>query len=211
MKFSDVYPLKPFQVSDPDKLRHVISEYPLATVISQGGDYPAVSQIPLIYDPDTNVLQGHVDRNNPHCVELKKEGKIYSVFSGPNHYISPSIYPDSQFPGWNYISVHVEGTVRTIEDHAWLEKLLIQTAEENEPPDSGYRLTAKQDRFDTLIKYILGFGIAISDMRGVLKLAQDKGEAHAMLAMKHVASIHTRDLTDFLTEMLSAGSATPRS
>ena len=202
MKFSPTYPLKPFQAIDPDKLQRVIAKYPLATVISQCDEFPAVSQVPLIYDPVADVLQGHMDRNNPHCEALQRGGNVYSVFSGPNHYISPSIYPDSQYPGWNYIAVHVEGTVRTIEDYEWLKELLLQTAEAHEPPDSGYRLSPEQDRFDTLIKYIVGFEIAVSDMRGVFKLAQDKGERHALLARDHLADLHKRDLSEFLTDLL---------
>ena len=211
MKFSHNYPLKPFQGCDPDRLHRVISRYPLATVISQCGDFPVVSQVPLIHDPVANLLRGHLDRNNPHCAELLKGGNIYCVFSGPNHYISPSIYPDAQFPGWNYVSVHVEGTVRAVEDQEWLKELLIQTAEANEPADSGYRLSPTQDRFDTLIRYILGFEIEITDIRGVFKLAQDKGEQHATLALNHLASMHTVDLSEFLADMLAkeSGSSGP--
>ena len=202
MKFSDVYPLRPFQVSDPEKLKRVIATYPLATVISQCAEFPAVSQVPLIYDSVANVLRGHMDKNNPHCAELRNGGSIYCVFNGPNHYISPSIYPDTQYPGWNYIAVHVEGSVRAIDYREWLQGLLIRTANTFEPPGSGYRLTPAQENFDVLIQYILGFEIEISDMRGIFKLAQDKGEEHAALARTHLASMTQRDVSDFLAEML---------
>jgi len=211
MNFSDVYPLRPFQVCDPDKLQRVISAYPLATVISQGGDFPAVSQVPLIFDPVANVLRGHLDRNNPHCAELKRGGNICSVFNGPNHYMSPAIYPDTQYPGWNYIAVHVEGTVRAIDNLEWLKELLIRTAELNEPSGSGYQLSASQDNFHALIKHILGFEIEITDMRGIFKLAQDKGDGHAALASKHLASVMQRDITEFLREMLEPAHELPRS
>lgn len=211
MKFSDVYPLRPFQAYDPDKLQRVISAYPLATVISQGRPFPAVSQVPLIYDSVGNVLRGHLDRNNPHCAELQRGGNIYSVFNGPNHYMSPAIYPDSQYPGWNYIAVHVEGTVRAIDDVEWLQELLIRTAELNEPSGSGYQLSASQDNFHALLRHILGFEIEITDMRGILKLAQDKGEEHAALASKHLASVMQRDISDFLREMLEPAPGLPRS
>ena len=202
MRFTDAYPLKPFQVSDSEKLSRVISSYSLATVISQRGDFPAVSQVPLVHDSAANVLQGHMDRNNPHCAELRKGGEIYCVFNGPSHYISPAIYPDTQYPGWNYIGVHVEGTVRAIDDREWLTDLLLLTAEAHEPPDSGYRLSPAQENFHTLIDYILGFEIEISDMRGIFKLAQDKGAEHAALARDHLAVLAQKDISGLLRELM---------
>lgn len=209
MKFTDRYPLKVFQEHRDDKLWRVMRAYPLATVISQRQSYPAVSQLPLICDTERRVLSGHLDRNNPHCEALAEGGEVYCVFNGPNHYMSPEIYPDSQFPGWNYIAVHVEGTVRPVEDRDWLEETLIRTAEENEAPGSAYRLLPSQDNFDVLIDYILGIEIEITDMRGIFKLAQDKGPKHAELARRHLASMARRDTSDFLGEMLGSGQEMP--
>jgi transcriptional regulator len=140
MQFSDHYPLTPFQITDFEKLKIVIERFPLATIISQRPDTPMVSQIPLILDEDNQNLLGHFDKNNPHCQDILKEEKIYCVFSGPNHYMSPEIYPDEQFPGWNYVSVHVTGTVKAITEHEKLEEILLNTTKYNEKPASKYGL-----------------------------------------------------------------------
>ena len=153
MKFTERYPLAPFQVDDTAQLATVISDYPLATVISQREKIPLVTQVPLLFDAETKTLRGHMDRNNPHCDALAGGGAIYCVFNGPNHYISPAIYPDTQYPGWNYVAVHVEGMVETKTDPAWLTNLLLQTATENEPANSGYELRPDQARFDELLQY----------------------------------------------------------
>lgn len=205
MTFSETYPLKPFQVHDRDKLLRLVAEYPLATVISQNPDFPTVSQLPLMHDPATNLLRGHVDRNNPHCELLGQGGNVYCLFQGPNHYISPAIYPDTQFPGWNYIAVHVEGTVRPVEDRDWLVETLLMTAAHCEPADSGYELSRDQANFDKLLDYIVGIEIEIADMRGIFKLAQDKGPAHVELARDHLAEVSRKDLAPFLRDMLDAG------
>lgn len=202
MKFTNQYPLKPFQVYDTHRLQRAMAAYPLATVISQCDRFPLVSQIPLLYEPGANVLHGHLDRNNPHSAEIERGGNIYCVFNGPNHYISPSIYPDTQYPGWNYIAVHVEGIVRPIADADWLKELLLRTADVHEPVDSGYQLLPTQKNFHSLLRYILGFEIRVSDLRGVFKLAQDKGMAHAELARNHLSELVRRDTSAFLDEML---------
>lgn len=202
MKFSNQYPLKPFQQRDFAKMKRVITTYPLATLISQGDDFPTVSQVPLIFDATEEKLLGHFDKNNPHCAHILAGGNIYCTFNGPNHYMSPTIYPDPQYPGWNYVAVHVKGQVRPIEDEERLADLLIQTAVLNEPPNSPYQLRRSQKNFYIYIKMVLGFEIEIIDMKGIFKLAQDKGTGHAELARQHLAKMGQKDVGDFLSELL---------
>ena len=202
MEFHANYPLKPFRQLDKDKLRRVVEKYPLATLISQSDPFPVISQIPLMIDAEGETLRGHLDRNNPHCPEILAGGDIYCLFHGPNHYMSPAIYPDRHFPGWNYVTVHVRGTVRPIEDLEWLKELLLDTAEAHEPPGSGYRLSPSQENFDVFIRMILGFEIEIADMKGIVKLAQDKGSENAELARRHLAAVLKEDIGEFLDELL---------
>ncbi len=202
MRFHDRYPLRAFQERDTEKLKHVITAYPLATLISQGESFPTVSQIPLLIDSPGEKLRGHLDRNNPHCAHILAGGGIYCLFHGPNHYMSPTIYPDPHFPGWNYVTVHVRGTARPIEDIEWLTELLLDTARANEPPGSGYQLTPSQENFDVFIRYILGFEIEIADMKGVVKLAQDKGREDAERARQHLAHVMKEDIGEFLGKLL---------
>ncbi len=202
MKFTRRYPLPPFQELDAKKLKGVIRTYPLATVISQASDNPLVSQVPLMLDAAGNKLLGHFDRNNPHCAHLEPGGRIYCVFNGPNHYMTPSIYPDTQYPGWNYVSVHVTGTVRPIDDVEWLEGLVMQMAEELEPADSGYTLSSSQTNFASFIRMVLGFEIDIDDMHGIFKLAQDKGAENAERARQHLSKMVQKDVGEFLSGLL---------
>ena len=196
------YPLKPFRETDQAKLRKVIADYPLATVISPGEPWPAVTQLPLLFDQSGKRLRGHLDRNNPHCERLLEGGSVYCVFSGPNHYMTPSIYPETHYPGWNYVAVHVKGRVTPIEDPGWLEALLLDTAKHNEPAGSGYTLTPAQRNFSMLLTTILGFEIEIGEMQGIFKLAQDKGPANAELARQHLAEVLQHDVGDWLAELL---------
>ena len=180
----------------------MIAEYPLATVVSQGDSYPTITQVPLILSENGAALRGHFDRNNPHCEEILSGGNVYCLFNGPNHYITPSIYPDTQYPGWNYVAVHVKGVVRPIEDKTWLKELLLALAARNEPENSGYELSPTQANFAELLNYILGFEIDIVEMKGIFKLAQDKGPEHAEIARRHLAEVTQSDVGDFLNEMM---------
>ena len=202
MKFSKRYPLKPFQQQDMVKIRRVISDYPLATLISHNEDFPTVSQVPLLFDDTGGKLLGHFDKNNPHCAEVLEGGNMYVLFNGPNHYITPSIYPDTQYPGWNYVAVHVKGEVQPISDADQIADILFKTATLNEPADSLYQLNSKLENFDRLISMILGFEIEILDIKGVFKLAQDKGTPHVDIARDHLVNMGRKDITNFLNILL---------
>ena len=202
MQFSNHYPLKPFQESRFDKLKLVIEHYPLATVISQSRPFPMVSQIPLILNRENHKLLGHLDMNNPHCESIKNGGDINCLFSGPNHYISPGIYPDEQFPGWNYISVHVTGVVKPLDDRKELTDILLKTAQHNEPPESNYKLETNQTNFDLFSTMIVGFEIEITDAKGIFKLAQDKSIENTRLAAAHLNHTACQDISTFLEQLL---------
>ncbi|MDC0667964.1 FMN-binding negative transcriptional regulator [Nannocystis radixulma] len=129
------YPLAPFRSVDRAKLHAVIRAYPLATLISAGAEWPTVTQVPLVLDDArgaSGVLLGHFDGNNPHGEVLRADPRVYALFHGPNHYISPSIYPTEQYPGWNYVTVHVQALARPLTDRERVRDILFRLAEPND-------------------------------------------------------------------------------
>ena len=74
-------------------------------------------------------LQGHVARANPLWRSAANGAEVLVVFHGADAYVSPSSYPSKQtdgrvVPTWNYAVVHVRGTIRFIDDEAWLHALV---------------------------------------------------------------------------------------
>src|SRR5690554_6028456 len=108
------YPPKHHQDKDLDHLLEVIKTYPLATVISVKNNELVITHLPLIYEHGK--LIGHLDKNNPQVELLKNSNPVTLIFSGPQCYISPSIYTTTQLPTWNYIKVHITGTVNEIKN-----------------------------------------------------------------------------------------------
>ena len=129
-------------------------------------------------------------------------GKVYCLFQGPNHYISPSIYADEQYPGWNYVSVHITGVVKAVKNHAELVSILLKTAQHNEPQGSTYQLNTSQTNFDRLSKMIVGFEIEIMDAKGIFKLAQDKSSENTRLAAAHLNKTASQDISSLLAQLL---------
>ncbi|MBX2838968.1 MAG: FMN-binding negative transcriptional regulator [Gammaproteobacteria bacterium] len=205
MQFEKNYPLREFQCTEPSRIRKIVTRYPLATLIASHQSAPEVTQVPLITNDEQDsirFLHGHLDKNNPFTSTVYRSAEVYALFQGPNSYISPSIYPDVQYPGWNFVSVHVKGTLKPVNSLSDLTNILIRTAEQNEEPGSGYSLSPKQRNFGQLLEHILGFQIEISDAKAVIKLAQDKTPSNTLLAKKRLAMMATKDISAFLDDLL---------
>lgn len=203
-----MYPLPPFRSSDPAKIAAVMRAFPLATLISPaGGDdgWPTVTQVPLVHHAERGArgtLLGHFDANNPHAGILVREPRVTCLFHGPNHYITPSIYPTEHYPGWNYVTVRVNAHARALTDRERVRALLFELAERHEPQASGYRLRSEQRNFERYLDMVFGFELEIVEQRAIFKLAQDKGRASADLAASYLAGQVQSDVLPLLRELL---------
>ncbi|KAA5828129.1 FMN-binding negative transcriptional regulator [Algibacter amylolyticus] len=167
------YPPKHHQDNTITHLIEVIKTYPLATLISVKDNVPYITHLPLIYN-ESGKLIGHIDINNPQAELLKNNNDITIIFSGPQCYISPSIYSTKQLPTWNYIKVHLKGKVKAIESKDALKQSLITMTEFLEAPDHKYVLEPDNKSMNTYLNYIEMFEISIDSWEGKFKLSQDK-------------------------------------
>ncbi len=196
-----MYPPKQHQDDNKDHLIEVIKTYPLATLISVAENKPFISHLPLVYD--NGKLIGHIDKFNPQTELLKNEKDVTILFSGPQCYISPSIYSTTQLPTWNYIMVHVKGKVTAISDKSALKQSLITMTEFLEAPDHKYILESDNPRLDRNLDYIEMFEIAITDWEGKFKLSQDKKPKDIKAARAELIRSHQQSIKDFLDKVFS--------
>ena len=193
------YPPKHHQDTDINHLIEVIKTYPLATVISVKDHEPVITHLPLIYE--NGKLIGHLDRNNPHTELLKNEHPVTLIFSGPQCYISPSIYTTTQLPTWNYIKVHVTGVVHEIENPETIKQSMINMTEFLEAPDHKYKLTLDNSKMDQFINYVVGFEVEIISWEGKLKLSQDKIPQDMENAKNELIRINQESIKGFLDKV----------
>jgi transcriptional regulator len=124
----------PFAESDEARIAAFVAAHPLATLVSVEDGRPIADHLPFIC-PDRlapgGTLIAHAARGNA-TVRLGERGaEVLLVFSGASAYVSPSFYPSKArthevVPTWNYVAVHVRGTLHAVHDEA--EKLAIVTA-----------------------------------------------------------------------------------
>ncbi len=190
------YPPPHHQDDTKAHLLEVIKSYPLATLISVKDDEPLVTHLPLIYTDGK--LVGHIDTFNPQA-ELMKDGHNVSIiFSGPQCYISPSVYSTTQLPTWNYVKVHLKGTVQAIDDPEAVKQSIVSMTEQLEAPEHKFKLPLDHARMHALIDYIKGFEITITHWEGKFKLSQDKNPKDIRLARAELIRANQQSIEAFL-------------
>ena len=192
------YPPKHHQDYDKNHMIDVIKTYPLATVISVQNNDPFITHLPLIYREEDGKLIGHIDIYNPQANLLKDNNPITILFSGPQCYISPSVYTTTQLPTWNYIKVHLKGTVKAIESKDALKQSLITMTEFLEQPDHKYVLEPDNPRMEGALDYIKMFEITINDLEGKFKLSQDKHPKDIRQARAELVRANQESIKEFL-------------
>ena len=193
------YPPKHHQDSNINHMVDVIKTYPLATVISVSDNSPLITHLPLIFD--NNKLIGHIDIYNPQVKLLKDNNEVTVLFSGPECYISPSVYGTTQLPTWNYIKVHLKGTVEAIESKEALKQSLISMTEFLEAPDHKYVLEPDNPRLDRNLNYIEMFEITITQWEGKFKLSQDKKPSDTKFAREELIRVNQESIRQFLDKV----------
>lgn len=196
-----MYPPQHHQDNNKEHLIEVIKTYPLATLISVSNEVPFITHLPLIYEDGK--LIGHIDIYNPHTELLKNNRPVTVIFSGPNCYISPSIYTTTQLPTWNYIKVHLKGNVKAIKSKDALKKSLITMTEFLEAPHHKYVLEPDNPRLNRNLNYIEMFEINITQWEGKFKLSQDKKPKDTIAARDELIRANQEVIRHFLDKIFT--------
>jgi transcriptional regulator len=166
---------------------HALMEsHPFAAVVTAGITGLIATHIPLVLDSDGSelgVLRGHVARANSHWRETQAYAEALVIFSGPEHYISPSWYAAKQedgrvVPTWNYAVVHAYGPLTVHQDPAWLLRHLNSLVNQHEAVfEKPWKVSdAPPDYVAAQLKAIVGIEIPIRRLEGKWKASQNRSE-----------------------------------
>lgn len=172
-----------FELSDPQALAGLMRAHPLATLVVTGPDGLSADHVPLLWDAEARVLQGHVARANP-LARSAPGTPALAVFQGADAYVSPSWYASKAehgkvVPTWNYAVVHARGALRAIDDAAWLRAFLGRLTERQEsarPRPWGID-DAPADYIEQTLRAIVGIEIAVEALTGKWKVSQNRSAA----------------------------------
>lgn len=166
-------------------LHELIRQRPLATLVTLGSNGLTANHIPMMIALEPapfGTLVGHVARGN--SLWRDAEPSVLAIFTGPEHYISPSWYASKQedgkvVPTWNYVAVHAHGTLHIHEEREWLLGLVTKLTETHEAQfERPWKVAdAPADYVDGLLKGIVGFEIRIERLEGKWKMGQNRSDA----------------------------------
>lgn len=173
-----------FEETRTEVLHRLIREHSQAALVTLGSGGLTANHIPFELDPDPapfGTLRGHVARANPVWQDFAKDMEALVVFQGPQAYISPSWYETKKqngkvVPTYNYIVVHAHGTLRAVQDQAWLRDLVERLTNRFEGRRAEpWRVTDAPGEFvEKLLGAIVGLEMPVSRLIGKWKLSQNR-------------------------------------
>ncbi|WP_255991614.1 FMN-binding negative transcriptional regulator [Chitinolyticbacter albus] len=173
-----------FAAPSTEDMHALITAQPLGTLVTYTADGLDANLIPLELDREAGpwgTLRGHVARANPLWHRFDPQVEALAIFQGPDAYISPSWYPSKAesgkvVPTWNYATVHAYGTLRVIDDAAWLRaQLETLTARQEAAFATPWQVADAPAAFiDKLLPAIVGIEITISRLQGKWKASQNQ-------------------------------------
>ena len=164
-----------------EEVKDFLKKNSFGILVNQLEGKPWATHIPLELDVDEkgkDVLVGHIAKANPQWKNFEENSEVLCIFNGPHSYISSSWYKEEEVPTWNYIAVHVYGTIEILDEEAVLASLhkLVDKYEANSKnPISIDNLSKKTMR---QIKGIVGFQIKIDKIQAAYKLSQGREHDH---------------------------------
>lgn len=155
-------------------------------------DGPHLSHVPFLLNADASAADLHLVRSNP--IARMEEGvhKAKIIVSGPDSYVSPDWYGvEDQVPTWNYVAVHLTGTLERLPQEMIRDVLDRQSAayEDRLRPKAPWT-TGKMasEVLDKMMRMIVPFRFTLTGVDGTWKLSQNKPDAVRLSAAEELAA-----------------------
>jgi transcriptional regulator len=168
-----------YKNENAEEIRDFLRSNSFGILISTVDGKPWATHIPLELDTNADgqeILHGHISRENPQWKNWMPDEKVLAVFSGPHAYISSSWYDHENVPTWNYIAVHVYGSVKILEGDAvvaQLKKLVDKYEARSENP---VRIENLSEKTMMEARGIVVFEIVIDEIQATRKMSQNRDE-----------------------------------
>lgn len=169
-----------FKTTDTESVRQFIRGHSFGILISTVGGRPCATHIPVILMQDAEgreFLSGHISKANPQWKEFGNHPEVLVVFTGSNSYISSSWYDHENVPTWNYMAVHVYGTLSIVEGDELKAHLaaMVNTYEAVMPhPVAVERMS--ESFIQSEMKGIVGFTVTLTEIQAAEKLSQNRDD-----------------------------------
>ncbi|MEO0913183.1 MAG: FMN-binding negative transcriptional regulator [Pseudomonadota bacterium] len=193
-----MHPNPAFRKTPEDRNLAFARERGFGALVVNGAEEPLVAHVPFVLSAGGLLLEAHLLRSNPVWAAIDAPRPAKMIVSGPDGYISPDWYevPD-QVPTWNYVAVHLAGTLRRspqarLEPHSaelsaeFEERLLPKTPWTLEKMDRGV--------LERMQRMIVPVALDIARVDGTWKLNQNKPDEVRLRAAERVEASSGQEL-----------------
>lgn len=168
---------------------------------------PLLAHVPFLISAEANSIGLHLVRSNPIARALRGGPCAARIaVSGPDSYVSPDWYEvDDQVPTWNYVAVHLWGTLelRPQEELRGLIEAQSKFFEEKlapKPPWTTAKMTPEV--LEKMMQQIVPCRLQIEGIDGTWKLNQNKPDEVRLRAADKVAQAELGVDTGTLAAMM---------
>ncbi len=169
-----------YKLTDIEEVRNFIQANSFGILINILDGKPWATHIPLELETNAageDVLVGHISKANPQWKTFAENSQVLTIFSAPHAYISSSWYDHENVPTWNYIAVHVYGSLRVMEGEELfqaLKKLMDKYETTSAKPVQLERMTPEYVQKE--MRGIVGFEIKVKEIHAAHKLSQNRDD-----------------------------------
>lgn len=173
-----MHPNPIFRSTDAARSIAFVRERGFGALSLNGPTHPVLAHVPFLVNDDATELELHVMRSNPIWQALDDDKPAILAVMGPDGYISPDWYevPD-QVPTWNYVAVHLQGTLRRIQHqdlYGVLERLSAHFETRLAPKTPWHSSKMTEGVMDRMMRMIVPCRMTITDLHSTWKLSQNK-------------------------------------
>ncbi|MGP6089707.1 FMN-binding negative transcriptional regulator [Antarctobacter jejuensis] len=187
-----MHPNKTFRQTDEAQALPFARDRAFGLLTVSNAAAPLIAHVPFLLSESATEADLHLVRSNPIARACGDGLPATMAVSGPDGYISPDWYGiDDQVPTWNYVAVHLTGTLRPLpasdlEDLLTRQSAAYEARLPGKAPWTMDKMSAEtRARF---LRMILPFRLEITDVQSTFKLNQNKDDAVRLAAADAVAT-----------------------
>lgn len=175
---------------------------------------PLVAHVPFWLGPDGMRVEMHLMRSNPIARTLTAPRPAMLAVLGPDGYVSPDWYGDAtQVPTWNYVAVHLHGTLAPMPPdtlRAHLDRLSAAFEARLAPKPAWTTDKMPPKKLEGMMRGILPFALSVESIDGTWKLNQNKPDDMRLRAAAEISGADIGQETAALAALMQAIGDTSR-
>ncbi|KPV46258.1 MULTISPECIES: FMN-binding negative transcriptional regulator [Acidiplasma] len=192
-----------FRITDRKIIIDFIKKHSFGILAVISSDDVDAVHIPFLVDEykENFKLWGHLAEGNM-IIENSTNMRGLAIFQGPDAYISPAYYKYKSVPTWDYMTVHVHGTLKFTDFNENTEKIkkLIKFFE----PDSPIPDNLSEKPYFPMLRQIKGFYLIPDKIECAFKLGQNHPIEDQMGVLNALTkNENLKEMTDLMEKNIS--------